>query len=51
MGRFIREQLAREGVEVGSVLTDPDRLTALSFSEFATASNSAILPRELRGHS
>ncbi len=29
MGRFIREQLAREGVEVGSVLTDPDRLTAL----------------------
>ena len=29
MGRFIREQLAREGVETRGVLTDPDRLTAL----------------------
>jgi len=29
MGRFIREQLAREGVDVGSVLTDEARLTAL----------------------
>jgi len=29
MGRFIREQLAREGVDVASVLTDPARLTAL----------------------
>jgi 5-dehydro-2-deoxygluconokinase len=29
MGRFIREQLAREGVDVSSVKTDPDRLTAL----------------------
>jgi 5-dehydro-2-deoxygluconokinase len=29
MGRFIREQLVREGVDVASVLTDPDRLTAL----------------------
>ena len=29
MGRFIREQLEREGVAVGSVLTDPERLTAL----------------------
>jgi 5-dehydro-2-deoxygluconokinase len=29
MGRFIREQLAREGVDVAGVLTDPDRLTAL----------------------
>lgn len=29
MGRFIREQLAREGVDVQGVATDPDRLTAL----------------------
>src|SRR6187402_3120509 len=29
MGRFIREELAREGVDVRGVLTDPERLTAL----------------------
>jgi 5-dehydro-2-deoxygluconokinase len=29
MGRFIREQLTREGVDVAGVLSDPDRLTAL----------------------
>ncbi|MDF0600476.1 5-dehydro-2-deoxygluconokinase [Psychromarinibacter sp. C21-152] len=29
MGRFILEQLRREGVETGGVVTDPDRLTAL----------------------
>jgi len=29
MGRFIREQLIREGLDVSSVLTDPARLTAL----------------------
>jgi 5-dehydro-2-deoxygluconokinase len=29
MGRFIREQLVREAVDVTSVLTDPERLTAL----------------------
>jgi 5-dehydro-2-deoxygluconokinase len=29
MGGFIREQLAREGVDVSGVHTDPDRLTAL----------------------
>ncbi len=29
MGRFIREELAREGVDVRSVRTDPERLTAL----------------------
>ena len=29
MGRFIREELQREGVDVGGVKTDPDRLTAL----------------------
>ena len=29
MGRFIREELAREGVDARGVKTDPDRLTAL----------------------
>ncbi|HAT84679.1 MAG TPA: 5-dehydro-2-deoxygluconokinase, partial [Rhizobiales bacterium] len=29
MGRFIREQLASEGVDVRGVITDPERLTAL----------------------
>ncbi|KEO55412.1 bifunctional 5-dehydro-2-deoxygluconokinase/5-dehydro-2-deoxyphosphogluconate aldolase [Thioclava pacifica] len=29
MGRFIREQLLREGVDVSGVATDPERLTAL----------------------
>ena len=29
MGRFVREQLAREGVDVGHVATDPWRLTGL----------------------
>ena len=29
MGRFIREELAREGVDTRGVKTDPDRLTAL----------------------
>lgn len=29
MGRFIRERLAREGVDTRGVVTDPDRLTAL----------------------
>jgi 5-dehydro-2-deoxygluconokinase len=29
MGRFIREELLREGVDVRGVVTDPDRLTAL----------------------
>ncbi len=29
MGRFIREQLQREGVETAGVATDPARLTAL----------------------
>src|SRR5215813_4870273 len=29
MGRFVRETLAREGVDVGRVSTDPSRLTAL----------------------
>jgi 5-dehydro-2-deoxygluconokinase len=29
MGRFIREQLEREGVETRGIATDPDRLTAL----------------------
>lgn len=30
-GRFIRETLAKEGVDVGHLITDPDRLTALVF--------------------
>ncbi len=29
MGRFIREQLVREGVDVSGVVSDPDRLTSL----------------------
>lgn len=29
MGRFIREELTREGVDVRGVVTDPERLTAL----------------------
>ncbi len=29
MGRFIREQLDREGVDTGGIVTDPERLTAL----------------------
>ncbi|WP_191061460.1 bifunctional 5-dehydro-2-deoxygluconokinase/5-dehydro-2-deoxyphosphogluconate aldolase [Geminicoccus harenae] len=29
MGRFIREQLARDGVDTSGVVTDPERLTAL----------------------
>jgi 5-dehydro-2-deoxygluconokinase len=29
LGRFIREQLLREGVDVSGVIADPDRLTAL----------------------
>ncbi len=29
MGRFIREQLEREGVDTGGIVTDPERLTAL----------------------
>src|SRR4028118_1615105 len=30
LGRFIREQLAREGVSLRGVKTDPERLTALA---------------------
>ncbi|MCA1490994.1 5-dehydro-2-deoxygluconokinase [Ensifer sp. NBAIM29] len=30
MGRFIREQLQREGVETRGIVTDPERLTALA---------------------
>ncbi|WP_075290919.1 bifunctional 5-dehydro-2-deoxygluconokinase/5-dehydro-2-deoxyphosphogluconate aldolase [Pararhizobium arenae] len=30
MGRFIREQLTREGVETAGIVTDPERLTALA---------------------
>lgn len=30
MGRFIREQLQREGVDTAAIVTDPERLTALA---------------------
>ena len=30
LGRFVREELAREGVDVSNVLDDPERLTALA---------------------
>ncbi|KQT84103.1 5-dehydro-2-deoxygluconokinase [Aurantimonas sp. Leaf443] len=30
MGRFIREQLTREGVDTSGIVTDPERLTALA---------------------
>src|SRR5690349_1821840 len=30
-GRFVREQLAREGVSTDGLVTDPERLTALVF--------------------
>src|SRR5271168_2101861 len=30
MGRFVREQLMREGVDVSGVRSDPERLTALA---------------------
>ena len=36
MGRFIREQLVREGVDVRGVATDPERLTALVILGSAT---------------
>ncbi len=29
MGRYLLEELAREGVDIGGITTDPDRLTAL----------------------
>src|SRR5258707_5198307 len=29
MGKFIREQMAREGVDISGIAVDPDRLTAL----------------------
>ncbi len=29
MGRFVREQMAREGVALDGIITDPKRLTAL----------------------
>lgn len=37
MGNFVREQLAREGVDVSHVGTDPDRLTALVVLGIGTA--------------
>jgi 5-dehydro-2-deoxygluconokinase len=52
MGRFIREELAREGVDVTGVITDPERLTALVLLGIRDdrAVPADLLPRELRGH-
>ena len=52
MGRFIREQLAREGVAVDGVVTDPKRLTALVVLGVRDERTAAahLLPRRLRRH-
>jgi 5-dehydro-2-deoxygluconokinase len=39
MGRFVREQLSREGVDVSQVRTDPDRLTGLVLLGIGSANN------------
>ena len=39
MGRFVREQLSREGVDVSHVTTDPDRLTGLVLLGIGSADN------------
>jgi len=39
MGRFVREQLSREGVDVSHVGTDPDRLTGLVLLGIGSADN------------
>ena len=51
-GRFIREQLAREGVALDGVKVDPERLTALAILsvEDDTDLPAPLLPRELRRH-
>ena len=52
MGRFIREELAREGVDVRGVQTDPERLTALVLLGIRDDKQfpADLLPRELRRH-
>ncbi len=50
MGRFIREEFAREGVDVRGVLTDPERLTALVVLGIRNREivSADLLSRELR---
>ena len=51
-GRFVRETLAREGVDVSQVTTDPKRLTALVFLAIRDRDDlpARLLPRPLRRH-
>ena len=52
MGRFILEQLAREGVDTRGVKVDPERLTALVILGIRDDEQlpADLLPRELRRH-
>ncbi len=52
MGRFVREALHREGVDVSHVVTDPARLTAsvVLGIEGRIGVPAHLLSRELRGH-
>ncbi len=43
MGRFVREQLRREGVDVTGVITDPARLTALAILGIRDRENFPLL--------
>jgi 5-dehydro-2-deoxygluconokinase len=43
MGRFIREQLIREGVDVTGVISDPERLTALAILGIRDRDNFPLL--------
>ena len=52
MGRFIREQMAREGVATEGINTDPERLTrwCCSAVENDKTVPADLLPRQLRRH-
>lgn len=50
MGRFIREQLIREGVDVTGVTTSPDRQTALVLLGICDQEQLDFLSRKLRRH-
>jgi sugar/nucleoside kinase (ribokinase family) len=51
MGRFIREQMLREGVSDGGIVTDKERLTALVLLAVENEGVSAdLLSRKLRRH-
>lgn len=43
MGRFVREKLASEGVDVAGVVSDPDRLTALAILGICGEGNYPLL--------